>query len=45
MRKLKLFSKEQVGNASDAGRQYSRPDSLSLVSRQSNLDKIDIETN
>ena len=36
-RKLKLFSREQVGNASDAGRQYSRPDSLSLVSRQSVL--------
>ena len=37
MRKLKLFSREQVGNASDTGRQYSRPDSLSLVSRQSVL--------
>ena len=37
MRKLKLFSREQVGNASDTGRQYSGPDSLSLVSRQSDL--------
>ncbi len=37
MRKFKLFSREQVGNASDTGRQYSRPDSLSLVSRQSVL--------
>ena len=37
MRKLKLFSREQVGNASDTGRQYSRPGSLSLVSRQSVL--------
>ena len=37
MRKLKLFSREQVGNAPLTGRQYSRPDSLSLVSRQSVL--------
>ena len=37
MKKLKLFSREQVGNAPLTGRQYSRPDSLSLVSRQSVL--------